>query len=45
MPLLRDVLDALINSGFERLGVTRGGDSLGPPAVLAERAQPASTSR
>jgi FkbM family methyltransferase len=35
MPLLRDVLNLLIDHSYDRLQVTRGGDDLGPPTVLA----------
>jgi FkbM family methyltransferase len=46
MALLRDVLDLLIDHGYDHLQVTRGGDDLGPPTVLAgtvqaERSSPA----
>jgi len=35
MPLLRDVLDLLIGQGYGHVEVTRGGDKVGPPTVLA----------
>ncbi len=35
MPLLRDVLELLIDHGYDHLRVTRGGDGVGPPTVLA----------
>jgi hypothetical protein len=35
MPLLRDVLDLFLGFGYERVEVTRGGDHVGPPTVLA----------
>jgi len=37
MPLLRDVLDFLLDSGYGWIRVTAGGDYLGPPTVLARR--------
>jgi FkbM family methyltransferase len=37
MPLLRDVLTLLLDHGFGRVSVTRGGDYVGPPALLAVR--------
>lgn len=37
MPLLRDVLDFVLGSGFAWVRVTAGGDHLGPPTVLARR--------
>lgn len=37
MPLFRDVLDRVIDSGFDRIQTTRGGDGLGPPTILASR--------
>jgi FkbM family methyltransferase len=40
MPLLRDVLNLLIDHGYDHLQVTRGGDDVGPPTVLAATAQP-----
>lgn len=38
MPLLRDVLDVTIAAGFDQIRSTSGGDGLGPPTVLACRA-------
>ncbi len=35
MPLLRDVLDLLIGNRYGHVEVTRGGDNVGPPTVLA----------
>lgn len=35
MPLLRDVLSVVLESGYGEVRVTRGGDHLGPPCVLA----------
>lgn len=35
MPLLRDVLSVVLDSGYGVVRVTRGGDHLGPPSVLA----------
>ncbi len=51
MPLLSDVLQLLIEYGYDHLEVTRGGDDVGPPTVFATcdtgaaAGQPASTSR
>jgi FkbM family methyltransferase len=39
MPLLRDVLNLLIDHGYDHLQVTRGGDDVGPPTVLAATVQ------
>jgi FkbM family methyltransferase len=38
MPLLRDVLSLLLACGYDEVGVTRGGDNVGPPTVLAATA-------
>jgi FkbM family methyltransferase len=38
MPLLKDVLALLVGCGYDHLEVTRGGDDVGPPTVLAASA-------
>jgi FkbM family methyltransferase len=38
MPLLSQVLDLLIDHGYDHLEVTGGGDDVGPPTVLAATA-------
>lgn len=35
MPLLRDVLSVVLENGYGEVRVTRGGDHVGPPSVLA----------
>jgi hypothetical protein len=35
MSLLHDVLELFISYKYDRLEVTRGGDGVGPPTVLA----------
>jgi FkbM family methyltransferase len=37
VPLLRDVLAFVVECGYFPVSVTRGGDYIGPPAVLASR--------
>jgi FkbM family methyltransferase len=36
VPLLNDVLSLVLGGGYQHVEVTRGGDGVGPPTVLAE---------